>query len=213
MRPSYLLERGWQEHEGTATTQAFQDTLFTRHYLLILILYLSHLRTLGTPWKVLAGGTSESKDLWRFSLPKLPSEWGQSSWKLWRASNVFRKSCAGGLWDLGQDSLDHRKKPLVFFKQPRSKAFNKETQQTPSVNQARKAEAILNTVLCVMQLFPHASRETQTTKDTCVWKCCRSTPFTGNRSMFGTAEHKLNGVISNIIKLPWIHNCKKFVAL
>lgn len=69
-------------------------------------------------------------------------------------------------WD--QESQDYHKKSLVLFKHPSSKAFVKETQQTPSINQARKAEAIFNTVLCVMQFFPHAGRETQSTKDACV---------------------------------------------
>lgn len=93
------------------------------------------------------------------------------------------------------DCEARNKKPLVVFKQPRSKVFDKETQQTPSVNQARKAEAIFSTVLCVRQLFSHASRETRSTKDACVCKCSRNSTFTGNGSMFGAAEHKLNEVI------------------
>lgn len=140
--------------------------------------------------------------IWRFMkvfTSKIAKLMGTVKLKTVKSLNVFRKLCAGGLWDSGQESLDHHKKPLVLFKQPRSKAFDKETQQTPSVNQARKAEAIFNTVLCVTQLFPHGSREPRSTKDACVCKCSGSTPFMGNRSMFGTAEHKVNGVISNNI--------------
>lgn len=34
------------------------------------------------------------------------------------------------------------------------------TQQTSAINQARKARGIFNIVLCVLQLFPHATGET-----------------------------------------------------
>lgn len=94
--------------------------------------------------------------------------------KTMKSLNVFKKSCAGGLWESGQESLDHQKKPLVLFKQLMSKEFNKEIQQAPSVNEARKVEAIFNAVFCAMQLFPHARRETQSTKAACVFKCGRT---------------------------------------
>lgn len=87
-----------------------------------------------------------------------------------KSLTVFRKLCAGRLRDLGLVSLDYLKKPHLLFKQSRSKAFDKETQQTPYVKQAKKVEAIFNTVLCVMQVFPHESRETQSAKDACVCK-------------------------------------------
>lgn len=87
-----------------------------------------------------------------------------------KSLTVFRKLCAGRLRDLGQESLDHLKKSHLLFKPFRSKAFDKETQHTPSVNQASKVEDIFNTVLCVMQVFPHESKETQSTKDACVCK-------------------------------------------
>lgn len=52
-----IYSRGWQEHEVTAITQAFQDMLFTRHYIVVFILCLRHLRTSGTPWKILDWGS------------------------------------------------------------------------------------------------------------------------------------------------------------
>lgn len=186
-------------------TQPFQDTLFTRHYLVILTLYLNCLRTLGT-LKSLLEAFQKLKICESFHFQNCQVK-GDSQAKTVKSLNVFRKLCAGGLWDSGQESLDPHKKPLILFKQPRSKVFDKETQQTPSVNLARKAEAIFNTVLCVMQLFPHAIRETRSIKDACVCKCGRSTPFTGN-STFGTAEHELNGVISSNI-----YNCLRYTTV
>lgn len=168
MWASYLLKRGWQEHEGTATTQ---DMLFTRHYIVIFILYLRHLRTSGTPRKILAWSILAFIYVYEgFHVQncKVNGNRQAENCKEPFCSQEAENTCR--LWDSGQEPLDHLKKTQLLFEQSRSATLDKETQQTLSVKPARKVEAIFNTVLCVMQVFPHESRETQSTKDVCVCK-------------------------------------------
>lgn len=192
MRPSCLLERGQQEHKSISDSGFSRYIIYGIYTVFTLFEHFKHAMRRSccahlTAWRFMKVLTSKTVEwVWILKL------------KTAKSLSVFRKFCTDRLWNRRRELQDEHEKP-----KPGPKHL---TQQTSSVNQARNAQAIFNTILCVMQLFPHATGETQSTNDASICMCHGSMLSVGNRSVFGTTE--LNATISSNVS-----NCFRYTIV